>query len=92
MSSPEPAEVSRPTRKPSIGRTIPTTEPDKWAARSAKAAMIVALMKTMQQELNTTPMVIRRLDPFVHLRRAALDWLDTQPRLMAIDKAAREEE
>jgi hypothetical protein len=37
------------------------------------AAMIVAPMKTMQQELNTTPMFIRRLDPFVHLRRAALD-------------------
>lgn len=92
MSSPEPAEVSRPTRKPSIGQTIPTTEPDKRAARSSKAAMIIAPMKTMQQELNTTPMVIRRLDPFVHLRRAALDWLDIQPRLMAIDKAAREEE
>jgi hypothetical protein len=52
--------------------------------------MIVALMKTMQQELNTMPMFIRRLDPLVPFRRAAVGWLGIQQRLMAIDKSTRE--
>jgi hypothetical protein len=50
--------------------------------------MIIALMKTMQQERTTTPMVIWRLDPFAHLRWAAFDWLSLQQRRMAIDKFA----
>ena len=62
MSYPEPAEGSRPTRKPRLGKITPTTEPDK------EAAIIATLMKIMRRELDSTPMVIWRLNPVVRLR------------------------